>query len=509
MQLRQDDRLEILGDISRAVSATLDGPALYETIWRQISRVMDARYFLVALIDPEDQSLRIPYCRQKHALLHDLAVPAGPSVTRLAIEHGLVLTFNSTDEYDGYIAAHDLPKIVLGDTQVVEAAVFAPLTVDGHTIGVLSVQSSLPHTYTADDVRVLTIIAAQAAIAIQHARLFEEQRHLLALQETQLAELRALQESLRGSEERYRTLVETSPDSIILTDPYGSILMVNPAAVRLFGFAGREAAVGKAVFAGIIERDRVRAADNLARRLTRNDAADDGTEYTLRRKDGATFPAEVRSSVLFADDGTPRGVTIVIRDITEQRRLVADLQYQASHDALTHLPNRVLFKDRLERAIQAGQRTGQGVAILLADLNGFKEVNDTIGHHAGDALLRNVAYRLQNTLRTSDTVARLGGDEFAVLLLDTDQRGAILAAGKLRRALEPVAEVEGQPVDVGASVGIALYPAHGTDGDTLLRHADIAMYLAKRLHTSFAIYRPDQDPYCPAQLALGSTPSRP
>jgi len=178
------------------------------------------------------------------------------------------------------------------------------------------------------------------------------------------------------------------------------------------------------------------------------------------------------------------------------------LEHQALHDVLTDLPNRALIEDRLQQAILSAKRQARSLALLIMDLDGFKEVNDTLGHHMGDLLLQQVAVRLQNILRKSDTVARLGGDEFAVLLPSADAEKAVLAARKILDALKSPFPIQGHILDIGGSIGIALFPTHGADGTTLVRRADVAMYVAKRASTGFAIYDSEHDQHSMAQLAL-------
>ena len=169
------------------------------------------------------------------------------------------------------------------------------------------------------------------------------------------------------------------------------------------------------------------------------------------------------------------------------------LEHLALHDALTGLPNRTLLHDRLEHALRLVERDATALALLLLDLDRFKAVNDTLGHQAGDALLQQVAARLQGALRTSDTVARLGGDEFAVLLPGADRDGAVQATQTLLAALVAPVRLEGQTVQVGASIGVALAPAQGREAAVLLRHADRAMYVAKRGGSGYAVYDSRQD----------------
>ncbi len=179
--------------------------------------------------------------------------------------------------------------------------------------------------------------------------------------------------------------------------------------------------------------------------------------------------------------------------------------YLAYHDSLTDLPNRTLFQDRLQQAILRSHRDERGVTVLLIDLDGFKEVNDVLGHHAGDLVLQEVATRLRGSLRASDTVARLGGDEFAVLLPATDVNRAELAARKVLHDLEPPFVADGRPLMVTASIGMAGVPWHAATSEELLRKADSAMYIAKNDRSGYTVYNPERDNRVYQRLSLASS----
>ncbi|HEV3012031.1 MAG TPA: EAL domain-containing protein [Actinomycetota bacterium] len=184
-------------------------------------------------------------------------------------------------------------------------------------------------------------------------------------------------------------------------------------------------------------------------------------------------------------------------------RQAAENQHQALHDGLTGLPNRTLLRDRTGQAIRQADRELVPAALLLIDLDRFKEVNDTLGHHYGDQLLIQVGERLQAVLREVDTVARLGGDEFAVLLPKiATAEGAVVVAKKLQAALEEPFTINDLTLDVEASIGLALYPDHGNDPDELLQRADIAMYAAKDTHAELVLFDPKLDQHSPRRLAL-------
>ena len=194
---------------------------------------------------------------------------------------------------------------------------------------------------------------------------------------------------------------------------------------------------------------------------------------------------------------------IVAGASTRLRRQAAENEHLALHDPLTGLPNRTLFHDRAAQAILAARRDGHGVALAILDLDRFKEVNDTLGHHNGDLLLREIGERIASALRGSDTVARLGGDEFGVLLPKIQDSAAALAVSdRVRHELREPFMLEGVTLDVGGSVGIALYPGHGDDVETLLQRADVAMYVAKEDHGGCELYSAERDEYSPARLAL-------
>jgi diguanylate cyclase len=180
-------------------------------------------------------------------------------------------------------------------------------------------------------------------------------------------------------------------------------------------------------------------------------------------------------------------------------------EYQSLHDILTGLPNRALFRDRVEQAMQSGVRDGAGHAIMIIDLDRFKEINDTLGHHVGDLLLQEIGPRLTPLLRSSDTVARLGGDEFGVLLRGVAGRAEAEAmAATIVLALQQSFQVKGMDLDIDGSIGIALYPQEGDDVDVLIQRADVAMYRAKEHHKGWESYSAEHDQYTVNRLVLVS-----
>jgi diguanylate cyclase (GGDEF)-like protein/PAS domain S-box-containing protein len=198
-------------------------------------------------------------------------------------------------------------------------------------------------------------------------------------------------------------------------------------------------------------------------------------------------------------------VANLLASVLERRRVEDTVRHQALHDSLTGLPNRALFSDRVEHAIAVARREGTLVALLLLDLNGFKSINDTLGHPIGDEVLTAIARRLDGSVREADTVARLGGDEFAVLAHDLRSvEDAQELAAKLGRRLDEPLVVRDMRLNIGASIGIALFPNHADDGTTLLQRADVAMYEAKHLNQGDSVYSAGNDPNTVEHLALAA-----
>ena len=237
----------------------------------------------------------------------------------------------------------------------------------------------------------------------------------------------------------------------------------------------------------------------LCRRLRTTSSGDTSMVLMITGRDGADTLATVLDAS--ANDFLPKPFTptmldvrlaIAERQVSEmraQKLLVRQLEHKAFHDALTDLPNRAFLEDRLGEAVALGQGTRSHLALLIMDLDSFKEVNDTFGHAHGDLLLKEVAARLRSILRGSDTVARLGGDEFVLLLADTDTTGASTVARKVLEGLSEPFAIEGHSLSIGASIGIAVYPEDGEAPEALVRGADAAMYRAKRSAARYALSR--------------------
>jgi len=319
-------------------------------------------------------------------------------------------------------------------------------------------------------------------------------------------------ESMRQTELRWRLLFESVVDVILVIDERGIILNCNPAIEKIFGYTQQEI-VGRNITILMQDADQHQHDNHLHRYLRTNNSAiiGVGREVLGRNKQGEELILELSISEIHI--ANHRQFVGVLRDVTARRKAEQEikhlnsdlelrvaqrteqlekvnlkLEHLALYDSLTNVANRELFRRRLKEGIEGAFKYDQQLSLIVMDLNHFKPVNDTLGHHAGDLLLKEVALRGKSVVRESDTFARFGGDEFAVILNRANSKDAISVARKLVSALGEKYLIAGHEVFSGASLGIATYPEHGTTEDLLLKNADTAMYHAKREKNDYCLY---------------------
>jgi len=288
-----------------------------------------------------------------------------------------------------------------------------------------------------------------------------------------------LEESLLQSEERYRTILEEMYDSYYEVDLAGNFVFVNDSVCANLGYA-RDEILGQSY--GIMvppgEATTLFAAFN---EVFRTGVPNKGFTHGVLRKDGTTVYAETSVALRKNERGQVIGFRSISRDVTQRMEFEQRLADMATHDFLTGLPNRVLLNDRLHIALAQAHRNKNKLAILTLDLDRFKTVNDTHGHHVGDELLKAVGQRLTGIIRSGDTIARMGGDEFLLLMPELHQSDSVpTIISKIVEAFKGSFIIEGHRLNISASIGIAIYPDDGTDMEVLMRKSDSAMYDIKR-----------------------------
>ncbi|MBI3222947.1 MAG: EAL domain-containing protein [Nitrosomonadales bacterium] len=299
---------------------------------------------------------------------------------------------------------------------------------------------------------------------------------------------------LENSEKSYRYLVDNSPDIIYTLDEDGLFTFINERVQHLLGFS-RDELIGRH-YSVLVHEEDIELARYVFKERRIGERASRNVELRLKCGNGGNENRTFENSLLtisfnsmgmYASEQNEGGREFfgtygVARDITERKRVEDLIAYHAYHDVLTDLPNRPLFKDRLGLAVIQAQRSETKLAVMLVDLDRFKLVNDTLGHIKGDELLQQAAARLKACLRRGDTLSRLGGDEFTLVLPDFRNRQDVEdIAEKCLGCLQQPFLLDGHEVQISASIGIALFPDHGSSGDELVRHADIAMYHVKGL----------------------------
>nr|WP_319633136.1 EAL domain-containing protein [Janthinobacterium sp. FT68W] len=282
--------------------------------------------------------------------------------------------------------------------------------------------------------------------------------------------------ALERSEERFRRIVHSAEEGIWEIDARALTSFVNPKMAHMLGYQ-IEDMLGQPLSAFMDDEGRAILERNIARR---QDGIAERHEFKFLRRDGGTLWATLATNPIFDSGGAYLGALALVSDITAQRAASERIWRQANFDSLTGLPNRHMFLDRLQHEARHASRAGGCLALLFIDLDHFKQVNDRLGHEKGDMLLRQAALRISERVRATDTVARLGGDEFSVILAGVGQLAGIeRVLQELTTALARPFVLDGETAQVSASVGVALYPADAEATDTLLRHADQAMYAAK------------------------------
>jgi len=408
----------------------------------------------VAHCDPAKEQLA---CQLERAHPLDSEVPVGPA--RVIATQEAELLSEIPDSLLETLA-QDADHLRILRALELRSAMVLPLRTSGGVCGTLSFAGAgSRRNYDDRSLALAHELARRCALAIDNARLYRE---------------------ARASEDRLRELIDTVRDhGLFMLDPGGHVVSWNAGAQEIKGYREDEV-LGKHYACFFTEQDREAGTPERQLELAAREGRHEAQGWRVR-KDGTRFRAQAVITALYDDDGAMRGFSKVTRDVTERTELEQRLRHQAFHDALTGLPNRTLFLDRLAHALARSDRHPGSPALLFIDIDRFKSVNDNLGHAVGDELLKAVAARICDSMRQEDTASRFGGDEFVVLCEDiAGEQDAKVVADRIIEALQQPVRIAGRELAVAASVGIILARGQEETPESLLSHADTAMYHAKQ-----------------------------
>ena len=469
-------------DIAAASSGDLEH--VMQVIVERAQALTRAQGAMIHLIDGEDVVTRAA-CGIATFFLHNRR-PLKESVSRFAIDARQPLLIEHA-ENDPRLN----PKLrkLIGD----RSHICVPLFVGDRPFGAVSVMST----------------SEEERLGLEELQTLELLTGVLSEGVSRAAESEAKRKQLDALA-RFEAIYQGALSGVLVISAQGQVIEANPAMVQLLGFDHADQIERE--FARHIHPEDREAVLTAVHKLLESGGDSLRQQHRLIRADGKEIWVSASLSVVRDADGHPSFGILMLQDETERKEAEQALlrqselnEHQALHDGLTGLPNRTLFRDRIEQAIAQARRDGGQLAVAMIDLDRFKDVNDSLGHHAGDVLLVEVGRRLRGVLRCSDTVARLGGDEFGVLISQPRSTSDVaVVIGKLRAALEETVMVEGLSLPAEGSIGIAMFPAHGRDVDTLLRHADVAMYGAKETKAGYLFYDGSRSESDPTRLTLVS-----
>ncbi|MGH2916637.1 MAG: putative bifunctional diguanylate cyclase/phosphodiesterase, partial [Solirubrobacteraceae bacterium] len=478
-----DQRLSLIVETQRAIAAAGDDlQAVMQLVAERSQAIIGADGAMVNLVHGDTLHTRAVTGVAEQAF--DARRPLSGSVARFAISSRQPLLI--ADTLGDHRINQEL-RAKIGDRSMICVPLFGGEAV----IGTLNVLSCSVHERLDEDDRatleLLSVVlsAAVASAAEVHAR--REQAQAIA---------------------RFRTLFESASIGIVRLDGDGTAVEVNPAVAEMLG-ASADQLVGRALCEHLVPEHRQLVEERLAE-LYAGGRESFQLEARCTSSRGELLWVHLRAVAERGDgDGGIRGVAM-IENISERKRAEQELirqselnEHQALHDPLTGLPNRLLFGERIGQEVRRAQRAGTRCVVALMDLDRFKEVNDSLGHSAGDQLLCKVGDRMRDAVRATDTVARLGGDEFGLLLPELESaEDALPVIERIRTALERPVHVHGLPLAVEASIGIAVFPEHGDDVQRLIQRADVAMYDCKRDSAPFTFYDGANHEYDVTRLTL-------
>ena len=363
----------------------------------------------------------------------------------------------------------------------IRSMIVAPLISEGAVIGVLKTAASEPNAFGYQEEQALQLLSGLIGSAISHQQDFEEKQRLLSERTDALANLKETTDFLRASEERTRIIIESAYDAFIAMDSNGRITDWNKQAEVIFGWGKKEVMGQKLTDLIMPPSSRPVYSEYMAQALAADYQPEQSQrlELTVLQRSGERIIVEMTTSPIRTGNNVM--LAAFLHDITERKHIQQKLTHLAQYDALTELPNRSLFMDRLSVAALRADRSSKALALMFLDLDGFKKINDNYGHHAGDLLLKQFAGRLSVTVRRTDTVSRLAGDEFTIILEDLAdaEHDVQIVAAKIVQAMTEPFDLAGEKVIVTTSIGITVSKSGKKNIDELIQSSDAQMYIAK------------------------------
>jgi diguanylate cyclase (GGDEF)-like protein/PAS domain S-box-containing protein len=464
------DTLEVLGLIGREITASLDIPTICTILHRHLVELMDVGFFLVNQLDADGQSLRNLLAIEQGEPLVRRSIPLDHATSRVAEcarERREIIIERELAEASSSHMPGTLPTLSL---------MFFPLEVGGRLLGVMSVQSTRAQAYGERERAIFRTLCAWGAIGLDNASSY----NAVAAQKQEL---------------RVAAVAFESQEAMLVADARHNILRVNRACCRITGYQPEEL-IGRRP--DVLQFRRGDAPLPPERIATLDGREEWSGELEVLRRDGTPVPLWISVTAVRSQRDEVTHYVYAASDMTERKRAEEEIRKLAFYDPLTRLPNRRLLMDRLTHALSISERTGAEGALLFIDLDKFKTLNDTRGHHVGDLHLMQVAERLQACLRDCDTVARWGGDEFIVLLeglgddVDVAARHAGLVSQKILASLNEPYRLQGQEHHSSPSIGVVMFRGRTLSADELLKRADLAMYQAKSSgRNTVSVYDPE------------------
>jgi diguanylate cyclase (GGDEF)-like protein/PAS domain S-box-containing protein len=475
---RLEAEARVISKIIHGVTTTGNLDEFLQLVHRSIKTILNAENFFVALFDEKTELLTMQFFVDKYDPTPP-PVKVGRGLTAYVFKQGKPMMFTSA-QFQELIAQGEVETV--GTDSPIWLGV--PLKTPAGQIGVLVVQDyENVDAYSQRDLDLLSSVADQIALAIERKR---------------------GEEALRLSQERYDLVTRATSDAVwdwnLLTDG----MWWNEGFEKLFGYKRHE--IGSDIKSWT-DRIHPEDAEQVIRDIhhhVQGGAHNWVDEYRFRRRDGTYAFVIDRGYVVYDEFHNPIRMLGSMMDVTERKSLEKQLTHQALHDPLTKIPNRALFRDRVDHALAKLPRSKSSLAVLFLDLDNFKGINDSLGHAAGDRLLVSVAERLQDCLRTTDTAARLGGDEFAILVEAIhNSEETIMIAERIQAMFQEPFEIEGKMTRVNTSIGIASSAADIVNSEELLRNADLAMYMAKNKGKGrYVIFEPEMHQALMERIAL-------